>query len=110
MKDIVIDECELSIAANKIQRNTDKILEVMSTYNKILAAIQSNGGICDNEINSKLSEIAEEVAFCGEQLKTNIGAIGVTVNGGIERAEKADSFKFPQTAIEGLLEQLMSNF
>lgn len=109
MKDIVIDECELSIAANVVQRDVNKILDVMSQYNAILVRLQDEG-IQDNAISAQFSAIAEEIAFCGEQLKTNISSIGTTVNRGIERVEEVDAFRFPHTTLADLIDQLISAF
>lgn len=109
MRDIIVDECELSIVANVVQRDVNKILDVMSKYNTILATLQTEG-IQDNSISAQFSEIAEELAFCGEQLKTNISAIGTTVNRGIERVEEADAFRFPHTTLADLIDQLISAF
>ena len=109
MRDIIMDECELSIAANSIQRNVDKLLDAMSQYNTILADLQDNG-IKDDQICAQFSVITEEVAFCGEQLKTNISNIGTTVNRGIERVADADHFRFPITTLSDLVDQLLSIF
>lgn len=109
MRDIIMDECELSIAANSIQRSVDKLIDAMSQYNKILADLQENG-IKDDQICATFSAIAEEVAFCGEHLKTNISNIGTTVNRGIERVADADKFRFPGTTLSDLVDQLLSVF
>lgn len=109
MKNIIMDECELSISANSIQRDVNKLLTAMSEYNKILSSLQDNG-IQDNAISAQFSEIAKEMAFCGEQLKTNISAIGRTVNRGIERVESVDTFRFPSTTLAELIDQLLSAF
>ncbi len=109
MRDIIIDECELSIAANAVQRDVNKLLDVMSQYNAVLSKLQDDG-IRDNAICAQFSAIAEEIAFCGEQLKTNISSIGTTVNRGIERIEDADAFRFPNTTLADLVDQLLSAF
>lgn len=110
MRDIIVDECELSIAANTIQRDINKILDIMGKYNTILAKLQAEEGIQDNSICAQFSAIAEELAFCGEQLKTNISTIGTTVNRGIERVGEADAFRFPNTTLADLIDQLLSAF
>ena len=107
MRDIIVDEVELSISANNIQRNIDRLLDVMSEYNKILANLQKSG-IQDNAISAQFSEIAKEISFCGRHLKSNIGTMGTTVNRGIERVEQADAFKFPNTSLFDTLKQMLS--
>ena len=109
MRDIIMDECELSIAANSIQRNVDKLIETMSQYNTILANLQDDA-IKDDQICAQFSAIAEEVAFCGEHLKTNISNIGTTENRAIERVADADQFRFPGTTLSDLIDQLLSVF
>lgn len=109
MRDIIMDECELSVAANSIQRSVDKLIDAMNQYNAVLAGLQGNG-IQDAKICAQLSAIAEEVAFCSQHLQANISNIGTTVNRGIERVADADKFRFPGTTLSDLVDQLLSAF
>lgn len=61
MKDIIYDESELSIAANKIQREGEMLAEVIEKYINIMEKISQQGVIKDRLITTNILHIIENV-------------------------------------------------
>lgn len=109
MIDIVYSECELSIAANKIERYNEELAAAMEQYCNILAEVQRTEAIKDDKICANLSEMAREVTTAKKLLSNEFFDLSDKVQKAITRIEKEDDFKFPSDFVS-TLNNLLSSF
>lgn len=94
MKDVILDETEISIQANKIINYIDYLNSLIDEYDQILQNIISNA-IVDARIRAKLVEyinqtnsIKMEISTYGKFLKNDLNAY-------MNKMEKVEKFEFP---------------
>lgn len=94
MKDVILDETEISMQANKMIHYIEYLNSLIAEYDQILQNIISNA-IVDARIRSKLIEyinqtnlIKAEISAYGKLLKNDLNAY-------INKMEQVEKFEFP---------------
>ena len=100
MKDFVIDEAEVSVAVNKILRETEILYNSINEYIKVLEGIKSSGAIQDNLINAEIMELAMKV----QNIQNGVREIGSNqidyiLRQAVYEIEEQDNFRFPDDII-----------
>ena len=100
MGDFVICESEISIAVNKILKETEVLYNSISEYINVLNGINSSGAIQDNLINAELMELIINVQRVQESVR-EIGSNQITnvLRQAIYSMEGEDNFRFPDDII-----------
>lgn len=107
---VVMDEGELSRAANQIKSYADFIARSIEEYIQILAKIQNEKAISDELICAKLSELATQVAPYKSSIYDECEKITKIINDDISAITGEDNFKYPGewlASISALLAQFL---
>lgn len=92
MKDIIYDESELSIAANKIQREGEMLAEVIEKYINIMEKISQQGVIKDRLITTNILHIIENVKPLGAEIIDITNNITELTQASLKQVRSKDEF------------------
>jgi len=107
-KDIIVDENELSIAANKIQTHANFLGDCIEEYAAILERVATIG-IQDDNISPKLLEIANSIKPYKFWINSEARDTQRQTKKAVEDVESADRFIFPSD-ISIILKALFAQF
>lgn len=105
--DLVLDESELSIAKNKIDRYFDFLEGCFSDYSAILDSIPGSG-LEDVKITTQLFLLRQVVALQKQQFYSQCKTVDNAINSHVSELETADNFTYPDMSFHDIISILAS--